>query len=152
MEEGKRNKIIVFLMLLIGLLLIVPSTFFLEKIREYRDFFAGINPGVLKQTGDNTIPDDFHKNASFKPRLSFVEFTLKDTGAKEVYLIGNFNNWTPKAIKMLKKGSGEWGVFLPLPKGLCQYLFVVDGKKILDPKNPNSEKLNGETVSMKTVR
>ncbi len=152
MEEGKRNKIIVFLMLLIGLLLIVPSTFFLEKIREYRDFFAGINPSVLKQTGDNTIPDDFHKNPSFKPRLSFVEFTLKAPKAKEVYLIGNFNNWTPQAIKMLEKGSGEWSVFLPLPKGPCQYLFVVDGKKMLDPKNPKSEKLNGEIVSVKTIR
>ncbi len=152
MDEGKRNKFVVFLMFLIGLLLLVPSTFFLEKIREYRDFFAGISPGVLKQTGDNMIPEDLHKNADFKPRLSFVEFTLEAPKAKTVYLMGNFNHWTPATIKMLKRESGEWSVFLPLPLGRCQYLFVVDGKNLLDPKNPNSETLNGETVSVRKVR
>ena len=152
MEESKRNKIIIFLMFLIGLLLLVPSTFFLEKIREYRDFFSGINPGVLKQTGDNMIPEDLHKNVSFKPRLSFVEFKIKVPKAKEVYLIGNFNHWAPKTIKMMKKESGEWSVFLPLPKGRCQYLFVVDGKKTTDPKNPHLATSNGETVSVRQIQ
>jgi 1,4-alpha-glucan branching enzyme len=50
-----------------------------------------------------------------------------DPDAKEVYLVGEFNNWDPTADRMAK-----WkGVFrrrLNLEPGVYQYKFLVDGR------------------------
>jgi len=67
-----------------------------------------------------------------------VIFRYFDPKAKRVNLVGDFNNWSPRADSMVdENGDGEWTLFYDLKPGVYQYKFVVDATKwIADPKNP----------------
>jgi cyclomaltodextrinase len=54
-----------------------------------------------------------------------------------VTVTGTFNNWD-KSRDELKdpEGTGTYEISLPLDPGTYLYKFVVDGKEIVDPKNP----------------
>ena len=85
-----------------------------------------------------TIGDTDHKNSIrvIKPNYAF---TLKGfTNAKEVLLSGNFNNWADPGYKMVKADDG-WHFPVYLPAGKYIYKFIVDGKWITDPNNPQTE-------------
>lgn len=64
-----------------------------------------------------------------------VKFTLNAAGAKDVKLVGDFNNWDDKKTPLLKDKKREWGVELLLKPGRYEYKFVVDGNWINDPDN-----------------
>lgn len=59
------------------------------------------------------------------------------TNAKKVYLAGSFNNWKARQLRMNSTGTA-WEFPLYLQEGLHSYKFIVDGKWILDPANPNA--------------
>jgi len=66
-------------------------------------------------------------------------FKLKGfANAKNVYLAGDFNNWSPDGFEMTKVGD-EWVINQHLAPGKHVYKFVVDGKWIVDPDNPLRE-------------
>jgi 1,4-alpha-glucan branching enzyme len=69
-----------------------------------------------------------------------VIFRYFDRDAKSVYVVGDFNNWSPQADPMIdKNGDGEWTLFYSLASGAYEYKFVVDGDTwIPDPHNPLS--------------
>jgi hypothetical protein len=57
-----------------------------------------------------------------------VRFALVAHGAREVSLVGDFNDWNPRATPLRTTGSGGgWTVTVPLPPGRYTYAFVVDG-------------------------
>ncbi len=62
-------------------------------------------------------------------------FSLHSTDAKEVYLIGSFNNWSPKKHPMHKKNNGIWEKTVIIPPGMHEYKFLVDGQWKEDPQN-----------------
>jgi hypothetical protein len=64
-----------------------------------------------------------------------VFFALVAPGAKEVYLVGDFNNWNATVEKMRKTGD-RFEISLFLVEGSYRYKFVVDGRYIVDPENP----------------
>ena len=64
-----------------------------------------------------------------------VTFSLDLSGAKEVILMGDFNNWSPKKHFMRQDGNGVWNKAVLLPPGSYQYKFLVDGQWREDPKN-----------------
>ncbi len=68
-------------------------------------------------------------------------FRYRNNDAKKVYLVGDFNDWSPTADPMTdENGDGEWTLFYPLSPGRYAYKFVVDGRHwIADPTNPESE-------------
>lgn len=67
-------------------------------------------------------------------------FRYFNPDAKSVFLVGDFNNWSPNADAMKDlNGDGHWSLFYPLRPGTYQYKFVVDGRWLPDPDNPNSE-------------
>jgi 1,4-alpha-glucan branching enzyme len=55
--------------------------------------------------------------------------------AKEVYLVGEFNNWDPRADRMVK-AKGSFRKTLRLAPGEYQYKFIVDGEWHNDPSAP----------------
>lgn len=59
--------------------------------------------------------------------------------AQEVFLSGSFNNWAEEGYTMQKE-NGKWILKVHLPKGKTRYKFIVDGKWIIDTKNPLWEK------------
>jgi 1,4-alpha-glucan branching enzyme len=64
-------------------------------------------------------------------------FVLKGfPNARQVTLAGNFNDWKPRDIFM-QPDEGGWRVSYVLGPGNYQYKFIVDGRWITDPANPN---------------
>ncbi|HEX5132819.1 MAG TPA: isoamylase early set domain-containing protein [Candidatus Krumholzibacteria bacterium] len=70
-----------------------------------------------------------------------VLFRYRNASAKKVYLVGDFNDWSPTSDPMTdENGDGDWTLFYPLGPGRYAYKFVVDGKSwVFDPTNPESE-------------
>ncbi|MEZ4799628.1 MAG: glycogen-binding domain-containing protein [Flavobacteriales bacterium] len=67
------------------------------------------------------------------------EFTLEGyTDAKEVIVTGSFNNWNEQSLKMNRTEVG-WSLPFYLNPGKISYKFLVDGKWIEDPGNPQYE-------------
>ncbi len=62
-------------------------------------------------------------------------FRLKNyPNAKNVFLAGDFNGWSPNAYSMKKDGD-DWVMPIHLSPGKHLYKFVVDGNWIIDPGN-----------------
>ncbi len=79
-------------------------------------------------------------------------FRLKDKGYKEVRVVGDMNNWDASRGLMVKKGK-VWELIFPLPPGSYRYRFVVDGKPMPDPINPNKGKDDqGQPVSVYQIK
>ncbi len=65
------------------------------------------------------------------PKLVEVAFSLNRPEAKEVYLCGDFNQWSPTSLRMIHH-DGHWEKRLTLTLGRYQYKFVVDGEWVHD--------------------
>ena len=68
-------------------------------------------------------------------------FRYRNADAKKVYLVGDFNDWSPTADPMSDDNAdGEWTLFYPLLPGTYAYKFLIDEKNwVPDPTNPVSE-------------
>jgi 1,4-alpha-glucan branching enzyme len=83
-----------------------------------------------------------------RPR-HLVDFFCRAPQAKSVSLIGDFNGWQPSAHPMKRMPDGVWFLRLELPHGHHQYLFLVDGKAMLDPNAMGKvHNERNETVSL----
>lgn len=72
--------------------------------------------------------------------------------AKNVILSGNFNDWNPGELYM-DKVAGGWQIYYVLGPGYYEYKFIVDGKWITDPDNPNttgSGEMRNSVLSLKS--
>jgi 1,4-alpha-glucan branching enzyme len=70
------------------------------------------------------------------PASQPVRFTLEASGLRRVAVVGDFNNWDPRATPMRRHG-GTWDITLPLQPGRYRYSFVADDQKYLaDPGRP----------------
>ncbi|MCM8782710.1 MAG: glycogen-binding domain-containing protein, partial [Candidatus Omnitrophica bacterium] len=67
-------------------------------------------------------------------------FTFNSLTAKEVYVVGDFNNWTvSKSSRLVLTGKDRWEMALDLKPGKYRYKFVVDGQWLQDPMNNQAE-------------
>jgi 1,4-alpha-glucan branching enzyme len=64
-----------------------------------------------------------------------ITFSFESSDAKEVFLMGDFNNWNPKKHPMKKDDNGKWTKAVLLPPGKYEYKFLVDGQWKEDPHN-----------------
>jgi len=62
-------------------------------------------------------------------------FSLEAAGAKEVFLMGDFNNWIPGKHPMQKDENGTWSKRVMLYPGDHEYKFLVDGQWKEDSRN-----------------
>lgn len=78
------------------------------------------------------------KPLAAKPMRHRVTFVVKAEPGQEVYLAGNFNDWSPTA-KQLKEvsGTGEYRGILALEPGRYEYKFVINGVWEMDHSNPD---------------
>jgi 1,4-alpha-glucan branching enzyme len=88
------------------------------------------------------------------PKLVEVTFSLDRPGAQEVYLCGDFNQWSATSLRMIRHGaSGHWEKRLTLAPGRYQYKFVVDGEWIHNPgASENLPNHHGSLNSVMEVR
>ena len=88
-----------------------------------------------------------------KKTVKPVNFLFLAPEAKAVFLVGDFNDWDPKAAPMKRHPDGGWSAQAQLPQGHHHYLFLVDGKPTLDPRaqgisrNEKNEKVSLIAVS-----
>ena len=64
-----------------------------------------------------------------------VTLRLRDADYREVAVKGEMNAWNTN-LGQMELQNGVWEVDFELQPGDYQYIFVVDGKEMLDPKNP----------------
>jgi 1,4-alpha-glucan branching enzyme len=83
-----------------------------------------------------------------------VVFTLEQPQARSVYLCGDFNYWSPRSLRMFRRGSsGPWVRRVALEPGRYQYKFMVDGEWIHDPEaRENMPNVYGSLNSIIEVR
>jgi AMP-activated protein kinase-like protein len=83
------------------------------------------------------------------PRL-FVQFRL-ETDAMHVQLAGSFTNWEP-VYQLHQMSPGVWTIAVPLPQGVHDYAFIVDGQRwVADPYAPRINDGFGGTNSRLTL-
>jgi len=56
-----------------------------------------------------------------------VQFVFVNADAARVSLVGDFNNWDPRATPLRQETGGVWSIVVPLAPGRHVYSFVVDG-------------------------
>lgn len=70
---------------------------------------------------------------SAKRNLHHADFFCHAPEAKQVSIVGDFNNWNSNATPMIRQPDGYWIVSKELKHGYHRYAFLVDGKTVLDP-------------------
>ena len=98
-------------------------------------------------------PAQTSRHFVFKPPATSTDQTGSVTEPKKVYLAGIFNGWSTNKTPLTgPDAKGEYTVDLPLRPGRYGYKFVVDGKWMLDPGNPDTEDNGmGDKNSVATV-
>jgi serine protease AprX len=68
---------------------------------------------------------------------SMIHFVYHDRRARQVAVIGDFNDWNPRMLAMGASEQGCWHALMPRPApGEYHYKFLVDGDRWLDdPEN-----------------
>lgn len=83
-------------------------------------------------TTDTLINDSIMISKQFTPKKTVCKVTFKvpaEWASREVALVGDFNEWDPKAIILTKK-SGSWETTLRLNPGAeYRFRYFIDGVK-----------------------
>lgn len=92
--------------------------------------------------------------APLAPKRVEVTFSLDRPGAQEVYLCGDFNQWSATSLRMIRHGASDyWEKRLTLAPGRYQYKFVVDREWVHDPEaSENVRNQHGSLNSVMEVR
>ncbi len=61
-----------------------------------------------------------------------VEFRFFRPDARQVCLVGDFNDWNPSVLPMRKGNHGCWTCRLRLDPGVYRFQYLADGKRYLD--------------------
>ncbi len=68
-----------------------------------------------------------------------VEFALRIVADSAVALVGDFNDWDPRATPLRHAPGGVWTATVPLRPGRYRYTFIVDGTRWRrDPAAPRA--------------
>lgn len=82
-----------------------------------------------------------------------INFFCHAPEAQAVAVAGDFNEWNREAHPMRQGPDGSWHLQIPLHHGHHRYVFVVDGRLVLDPRaqgvarNEHNEKVSLMSVS-----
>ncbi len=87
-------------------------------------------PITPQQAGPSSTLHRYSAKRTSRPH----NFICYAPGAKHVSLIGDFNGWQTEAHPMKRQPDGAWMIQVALCHGHHQYLFLVDGQPILDPR------------------
>lgn len=137
------------------LLLVVAGVLFLVAADNYYTYVssavqsANAMPIIGKKEAEVLTAAPQEKlNADVRFRNFFLTFA----GAKKVELQSDFNGWGKVPLELKPYSKGYFEISVALPAGEYKYVFVVDGKDVLDPNNLDRTELDGRTVCIKTVK
>ncbi len=92
------------------------------------------SPGPPKAAPQAKPPETKPQAAATQAAPRKFRLELDVPKARSVFVGGTFNNWSATATPLVFVGGTKWSKDLALPPGRYEYLFVVDGKWIDDPK------------------
>lgn len=153
----ERKSALVVLAFFALLFVSVPSVLFNNAMLKYFNFMGHWSVASIKPSRNAQLPP-MHPRAPdqradlAQPELRFVKFTVKIANAKAVSIAGDFNRWNRDSIALVKREKNTWATIIPLPPGVYQYLYNIDGQLILDPLNPDTAALGNNKVSVITVK
>lgn len=97
---------------------------------------------------------DMNNIVSYAPANDYIQMALFSLQgyqqATKISVIGNFNGWNADRNVLEKKGD-KWECSIPFPPGRYSYRFVVDGKEICDPDNPDRTTYRSKSYSVLTI-
>lgn len=144
--------------ILFGIFLVlvcIVLTWFITAAEEYYDYTAG----AIEQSAQTTAPDKEASKQVLQPaaeklntEIKFRNFFLTFPEAKKVELQADFNGWGQTPLLLHPYARGYFEVSVALAAGEYKYVFVVDGKDVLDPNNMDRMDYDGRTVCIKTVK
>ena len=79
-------------------------------------------------SSNNRDPYSAHRNMQAR------NFVCHASQARAVSLIGDFNQWNPKANPMARGADGVWTIRVELRHGHHRYAYLADGQIVLDPQ------------------
>ncbi|MFO7262447.1 MAG: isoamylase early set domain-containing protein, partial [bacterium] len=59
--------------------------------------------------------------------LTMMQFVLHAHDARSVSVVGDFNDWDPRATPLTRTGDGVWSAVVRLRPGTVRYAYLVDG-------------------------
>lgn len=69
-----------------------------------------------------------------------VRFSISAPSAREIYVVGDFNNWKiDDGVRLARFDDGRWEKKMGLAPGRYKYKFVVDGEWVVDKQNEERE-------------
>jgi 1,4-alpha-glucan branching enzyme len=81
-----------------------------------------------------------------------INFFCAAPDAREVFIAGDFNEWSPSSHPMQRSPDGGWVGQVALAHGHYRYWFLVDGKPTLDPRAQGvSRNEKNERVSLMSL-
>lgn len=80
----------------------------------------------------------------------YVHFRVSASGADQVSVVGDFNNWNPEAHTMSRlEGSRVWETWIPLEPGRYRYAYLLDGeRRVLESGRPSTRNQEGGRASV----
>lgn len=104
--------------------------------------YRALTDEVFRESKKITL-DNFYKEAEAmitQLRTMGFAFTFNSNTAKEVYIVGDFNNWAVNDnARLSMKKNGTWEKSMDLKPGKYRYKYVVDGQWVNDPANAQTE-------------
>ena len=92
-----------------------------------------LKPATVSTVTSTKLPEAIVTKATPAPKSNGIPLKFVAPAAKQVFVVGTFNNWQTAATPLKPAPSGEWRGELKLAPGRYEYLFVVDGEWLPDP-------------------
>jgi 1,4-alpha-glucan branching enzyme len=87
--------------------------------------------------------------------MAKVNFQIEAPGAAEVFLAGDFNDWSTTSARLLKKQdracNGLFGIQMQLDPGKYEFKYLVDGQWVCDLESPRVQNPFGTENSVCVV-
>jgi chromosome partitioning protein len=101
---------------------------------------ASLVPIPVPENRERALPSREEVGRSLAPDLKEVTFTVEAPAAKDIYIVGDFNDWKINdESRFTRQENGSWEKRMGLNQGRYRYKFLVDGAWTLDSMNPELE-------------
>ncbi|MCC5878128.1 MAG: hypothetical protein JJU11_18060 [Candidatus Sumerlaeia bacterium] len=108
---------------LVGLKTVDEFLPYLERVRDF------IGDGGTQRTAGDAFAESAVDIMTAADNTRRVTFTHSDPRARQVTIVGDFNDWRLETHPLQRNSRGEWSIDLHLREGVFEYLFHVDGQE-----------------------
>ena len=112
----------------------------LNEAEDAEKPIASLVPVPVPENRESALPSREEVGQSLAPDLKEVTFTVEAPAAKDIYIVGDFNDWKINdESRFTRQENGSWEKRMGLNQGRYRYKFLVDGAWTLDSMNPELE-------------